>query len=174
MISIGQKLLSDYLAMLTKVQPEMDAHPEWANGLEIDLWWPKFDLAVEFQGHGHFSPVFGRHEFKKQQANDRMKVVLCERNGIVLVRVQICELQHPQIVDLMLRRFMQCYGGENGAKRFFQIAGENPISRPELAVYNKLFADYRRTQITKHAAKSAPATSQERRLLKRAMARRVA
>jgi hypothetical protein len=174
MISNGQKLLAEYLVALTKVHPEMDAHPEWANGLEIDMLWPKFDLAVEFQGHGHFSPVFGRREFKIQQANDRAKVILCERAGIVLVRIQICELQHPHIVDLMLRRFMQSYGGQAGAQRFFQIAGENPISRPELSVYNKFFADYRRTQITRHAAKSAPATSQERRLLKRAMARRVA
>ena len=174
MISDGQNLLAQYLFTLTKVKPELNAHPEWADGLEIDLWWPKWDLAVEFQGHGHFSPVFGRREFKIQRYNDRKKVVLCEQHGVVLVRIQTSELQHPHIVDLMMRRFMQCYGGQPGAKRFFAIAGENPVSRPELFVYNKSFAEYRRAQITRHASKSAPATAQERRLLKRAMARRVA
>lgn len=172
MISDGQNLLAQYLVVLTKVRPEQNAHPSWANGLEIDLWWPQWDLAIEFQGHGHFSPVFGRRDFKILQYNDRKKVVLCEQNGIVLVRIQTCELQHPHIVDIMLRKFMQCYGGQTGAQRFFQIAGENPISRSELSVYNKLFGDYRRAQITKHAAKSAVATAKERRLLKRALSRR--
>lgn len=174
MISNGQQLLVEYLVALTTVKPVIDAHPVWANGLELDIFYPEFDLAIEFQGHQHFSPVFGRREFKIQRYNDRQKVIFCEQNGVLLVRIQTAELKHPLIPDILLRRFMQCYGGEHGSKRFFQIAGENPISRQELVAFNARFRDYRLGQIVKHASKSAASNAQERRLLKRAMARRVA
>jgi hypothetical protein len=174
MISDGQNLLAQYLVALTKVRPEQNAHPAWAEGLEIDIFYQSFDLAIEFQGHHHYSPVFGARDLKIQRFNDRKKVILCEQNGILLVRIQTAELKHPLIPDILLRRFMQCYGGENGSKRFFQIAGENPISRPDLHAFNDRFRDYRCGQIVKHGSKSAVSNAKERRLLKRAMARRVA
>lgn len=174
MISDGQQLLAEYLITLFGVKPEMDAHPVWADGLEIDIWYPSFDLAVEFQGEGHFSPVFGQRELKIKRYNDRKKVQLCDANGILLFRVQTCELQHPLLIDRLLQRFMQCYGGPAGSKRFFGIAGENPISRPSLAAFIRRFSEYRKSQIVQFASKTAVSTAKERRLLKRAMQRRSA
>lgn len=172
MSSYGQEILASYLTALTGKVPQLDVHPKWLEPLELDLFWPDWDLAIEFQGQGHHAPVFGRANFAKQQAADRRKMNLCEQHGILLVRFNLVDLRHPQAADVIMHRFTQAYGQAAGTARFFRICGENPFSRTALFNFNSRFDTYRLNQIAEYSH-SRVGNAKERRALKRAMHRRM-
>ena len=169
MSSYGQLILGKYMAALTGKEPQQDVQPKWLGDLELDLYWPDYDLAVEFQGEGHFAPVFGTKAFRRQQINDRRKLQLCEEQGIVLIRLEVMDLRHPNIPEVMLRRFIQCYGRYAGPRRYFTICGENPITRPILFDFNRSFEDYRRGRQNWFGKQDRSGNAKMHRRLKRAL-----
>ncbi len=170
MSSYGQTLLADYLWALTGQRPTIDAKPEWAQLLELDLFYPQWDLAVEFQGQQHYVPTYGGNALRRQQMADKRKRDLCEANGILLIRLDLVDLRHPQLTDAIFRKFIQAYGAQAGTARFFKICGENPISRSSLFNYNIKFDTYRHNQRTNYGVRQAPGNAKQRRRLKRALA----
>lgn len=170
MISHGQQLLGDYLKALTGIAPEFDAHPPWL-GHELDLFYPQFDLAFEFQGHHHFAPINGRRAFTLQREADNRKAKLCDDNGVVLVRVAIADLHHPTLTDFLIRRLIQSYGSTVGRHRFFHICGQqDPTKRIELMRFNRDFKPYQHAAMLK--ARAHPAGSvKEMRQLRQSIAR---
>ena len=64
--------------------------PQFLNGLELDGWCSKLNIAFEYNGIQHYEyfPHFhrnGESDFKAQQARDRQKYKICHERGIALI-----------------------------------------------------------------------------------------
>lgn len=58
------------------------------DGLELDVWVPRYRLAFEYQGEQHFKPMkhwHGKPGLRTQQARDAKKVELCRKLGYHLL-----------------------------------------------------------------------------------------
>ena len=53
--------------------------------LELDIFIPAYQLAIEFNGPVHYKPIWGRAKFEKVQQIDLLKVVRCKQKNIELV-----------------------------------------------------------------------------------------
>jgi len=78
-----------------KVLWEYKQHPELIykkskKNMELDVFVPSLNLAIEYQGEQHFFPVkiFGGPErFKENQRRDKEKRKACKKNGIILIEI---------------------------------------------------------------------------------------
>ncbi len=64
--------------------------PNWLKPQRLDVYFPDFNIGIEYQGDQHFRPVdyFGGEEgFRKTIERDIKKRNLCRRNGCVLIEV---------------------------------------------------------------------------------------
>lgn len=64
--------------------------PSWLGMQHFDIWFPHWNLAVEYHGQQHFEPVgfFGGEEgFVATVERDKRKVLLAKKNGVRLVVV---------------------------------------------------------------------------------------
>jgi len=64
------------------------ARPAWLGQQHLDIYFPARNVAVEYQGAQHESPIefFGGEEaFKRQQERDRRKRRLCKEHGCRLI-----------------------------------------------------------------------------------------
>ena len=64
--------------------------PHWIKRQHLDIYFPKRNIAIEYQGQQHLEPVeyFGGVEsFKKQQRMDKKKKKICDLNGCHLIYV---------------------------------------------------------------------------------------
>ncbi len=62
--------------------------PDWLGRQSLDLYVPSLKTAIEYQGIQHFLPVefFGGEEaLAQRQELDRLKMQLCEENGVRLI-----------------------------------------------------------------------------------------
>jgi len=67
------------------------ARPEWLEKQHLDIYLPKYNIGIEFQGDQHFYPVEyfgGEASFIKNQERDKKKRMLCEENSCVLMYVK--------------------------------------------------------------------------------------
>ena len=65
--------------------------PKFLGMQHLDIYFPKFNIGLEYQGLQHYEPVnyFGGHEaFKKTLERDKLKKDLCKKNGCVLIYVE--------------------------------------------------------------------------------------
>lgn len=86
MTSHGQTLLGELIrTTINAKQVDENYRPDWLNGMELDFWVPEWNLAFEFQGDQHFSPVYGLQHMVAQQVRDKLKRKLCEARGIALL-----------------------------------------------------------------------------------------
>ena len=94
---IGEGWVSE--TMLHRLIQELFPHhkvihhywPEWLRGLEIDVFVPAMNLAIEYQGQQHYEPVAmwgGEDALKAQQVRDAQKASLCKEAGVVLLEVR--------------------------------------------------------------------------------------
>jgi len=80
---LGIELLSNHYPDFLKTKTNK-------KGLELDLYWPELQIALELDGAQHYKPIEhwgGQENFKKTQANDKLKNKLCKKEGIHLIRV---------------------------------------------------------------------------------------
>ena len=64
--------------------------PKWLGKQHLDVYLPKFNIAIEYQGKQHSEPIeiFGGHEgFLKTLERDKRKKKLCKENGCLLLYV---------------------------------------------------------------------------------------
>lgn len=54
------------------------------NGLELDIYIEKLQLAFEIRGILHYKPIFGEEKMKDINRRDKIKEEICEKNGINL------------------------------------------------------------------------------------------
>jgi hypothetical protein len=61
--------------------------PETAYPLELDIYIPSINLAIEVDGPMHREPVYGEERLELQIKNDAIKNELCLKNHINLIRI---------------------------------------------------------------------------------------
>ena len=69
-------------------------HPDWLEGLELDIHIPELGLAFEYQGQQHFHPIKawgGKKALKAVKARDCRKVDLCKKRGLRLIVLDYTE-----------------------------------------------------------------------------------
>ncbi|CAH1758730.1 11319_t:CDS:2 [Entrophospora sp. SA101] len=98
-----RKIITEYLKPPSKIW-------EYPYGLELDIYYPEYGLAIEVQGEQHerYLKFFHRDQngFKKQLYRDQLKKELCEENWIVLRYIWYYEdlyvviPEHPQELGL--------------------------------------------------------------------------
>ena len=87
----GSRLEKYLLDRLLKDGYKVDFHKEQmlANTkLQIDLFLPTLNVAIEVDGLSHFEPVWGEETLKKNKGYDNKKTGLILGKGLVLIRVK--------------------------------------------------------------------------------------
>ncbi len=73
--------------------------PAWLAGLELDAFCPELNLAFEYQGKQHYTPIEawgGQEAFDQLKERDKRKKELCQQHGIKLIEVAYYELLTEQ------------------------------------------------------------------------------
>lgn len=71
---------------------------------EVDIYIPELNLAVEYDGEPHFSPVYGEEKFKRRQFLDKLKDEMLEEEGICLVRVDgRIKNKHQRFMEMLAK-----------------------------------------------------------------------
>jgi hypothetical protein len=68
--------------------------PEWLDGLELDIYVPSLNLALEYQGQQHFHPVpawGGEEALMELKERDRKKASICSERNVRLVTFHYTE-----------------------------------------------------------------------------------
>lgn len=90
----GSKLEKFILTELISQNYKVDFHKEQIlsnTKLQIDIFLPKENVAIEIDGPSHFEPVWGKESLNKNQKYDRKKTGLIIGKGIKLVRIKQIE-----------------------------------------------------------------------------------
>ena len=90
----GSKVEQMIFEFLNDLGLVVDKHKEYSlknDKFHIDLYVPKYKLAIEIDGPMHFKPVFGEEKLIKRQAADLSKNGLILGSGMVLLRVKLCK-----------------------------------------------------------------------------------
>jgi len=101
----GSKLEHFILEQLVSDGYKVDFHKEQIlsnTKLQIDLFLPKINIAIEVDGPSHFLPVWGEDTLAKNQKYDKKKTGLILGKGLKLIRVK-------QIHDFSKSRSMLLY-----------------------------------------------------------------
>jgi very-short-patch-repair endonuclease len=56
--------------------------------LEVDIWLPKLNVAIEIDGPSHFEPIWGEKTLARNQRADAEKTGLILARGMVLIRLR--------------------------------------------------------------------------------------
>jgi len=75
-------------SLLPKQDLVLHYHPDFLNGLEIDIFIKDKNIAIEYQGAQHFKSISwfgGEKAFEKQKKRDLGKRNLCKKKGMPLV-----------------------------------------------------------------------------------------
>jgi very-short-patch-repair endonuclease len=87
---VGSKLEHHLLNSLVNDGFKVDFHKEQNllnTKLQIDLFLPKMNVAIEVDGVSHFEPVWGEDSLKRNKKYDNKKTGLILGKGMVLIRV---------------------------------------------------------------------------------------
>jgi hypothetical protein len=63
-------------------------------GLELDLYFPQLNFAIEFNGVFHYEPIYGQNKLEKTQNNDQRKMISCYERGIELCVLDTSGVKH--------------------------------------------------------------------------------
>lgn len=88
---LGSKLEHYLLGALVKDGYKVDFHKEQIlsnTKLQIDLFLPTMNIAIEVDGPSHFLPVWGAETLKRNQRYDQKKTGLIIGKGLKLIRVK--------------------------------------------------------------------------------------
>lgn len=88
---VGSKLEKYILDKLLNDGYKVNFHQEQSlltTKLQIDLFLPTINVAIEIDGPSHFLPVWGEDVLKKNQAYDQKKEGLILGKGLVLIRIK--------------------------------------------------------------------------------------
>ena len=109
-INRGQKIIGSYFnedilfKMIHKLFQKKykvisQGSPEWLRPQRLDIFIPKLNLGIEYQGEQHFRPVdFGgkgkrvsKKQFEDNKKRDLRKKELCVKNGLTLIELRYDE-----------------------------------------------------------------------------------
>jgi hypothetical protein len=98
--NVGEGWVSETLAyqIVRRLFPQQEVlrheRPDWLVGLELDIFIPNLQLALEYQGQQHFHPIqaWGGHTaLRILRMNDAKKARLCRDRGVKLITLDYTE-----------------------------------------------------------------------------------
>lgn len=104
----GQHRLYDQLCSIfpnEEIRYEVnDKLVPWLEGQRFDIYFSKYNIAVEYNGPQHYMPIeqFGGQEgFENTQARDKLKRLKCQKNDCTLIeiRYKYSQQQFKQLID---------------------------------------------------------------------------
>lgn len=122
---VGSKLEKFLLNKLLNDGYAVDFHKEQAlvnTKLQIDLFLPKLNIAIEVDGPSHFEPVWGEDSLAKNKAYDKKKEGLVIGRGWYLIRIKQTKDFSPArgsyYYDLLKETIESITGNQNTNKSF--------------------------------------------------------
>lgn len=74
------------------------------NALPFDFYLPDYNCCIEFDGQGHYEPIFGEESYLTTIKHDKIKNNYCEINNIKIVRIPFWEANNAsKIISNALR-----------------------------------------------------------------------
>lgn len=112
-MSRGEELAGELIdCLLGEKLVEQNKRPSFLYGLELDYYLPNLQLAFEFQGEQHFqmTDFYTKDtDLLKRLFYDVQKDILCNRNGIILVRINARTLIGKQGIRILISKSIQNY-----------------------------------------------------------------
>ncbi len=98
-----------FLRAVYNTRPDWLRNPKTGRRLELDIWMPQINVAVEAQGVQHSRPILGLQkdhaDFMAQQARDAVKAEVCTNRGIELIAVTSFDLTETRFPAIVRRIF---------------------------------------------------------------------
>ena len=91
---------------------EREYSPSWLGRQRIDIFVPDKNLAIEYQGEQHFSPVSifgGEASFEKGKERDKQKFEKCNENKVNLIYFNFNEPLTNDYIKRKLKRYLPKY-----------------------------------------------------------------
>lgn len=97
---VGEGWVSETMLfqILQRILPEQEVirhyHPDWLDGLELDIYFPTLQLALEYQGQQHFHSIKawgGEKALGELRNRDKRKEEICKRLGVCLITIDYTE-----------------------------------------------------------------------------------
>ncbi len=108
---INETLLFNYVnSMFSEYEIIREASPQWLNKQRFDIFIPKLNLAIEYQGEQHFKAVklFGGEEgLKKTQERDKIKMMKSKQNKVTIIYFTYQENISENLVTKKLKKILE-------------------------------------------------------------------
>lgn len=93
--------------------PEILYNDRTLLGLELDIYVPSVNLAIEINGITHYKPIYGEKKFDNIKKNDKKKIDLCAEKGIDLFILDVSGMNHfsPEASEPYLLRIKEALIG---------------------------------------------------------------
>lgn len=125
----GSKLEKFLLANLIQngFKPEFHKEEILANTkLQIDIYLPQKNIAIEVDGPSHFEPVWGQESLKRNRKYDEKKTGLILGKGMKLIRIKQTKDYSNARANLIAKKLMQTLEDiENSKDKLFNIEDNN-------------------------------------------------
>jgi hypothetical protein len=116
-ISYGQYLARRFLKRTLGHYFLENFRPFWLNGLELDYYYPRYQLGVEFNGDQHyFHTSFGSPD--AQRRRDIIKKQLCKENNVRLVILHARDLNKKDFIKCFQDKLGKDFFSKNKLKKF--------------------------------------------------------
>lgn len=105
----GTKLEKFLLNKLLQAGYKVDFHKEQFlsnTKLQIDLFLPTMNVAVEIDGPSHFSPIWGEDALKKNKKYDNKKNGLILGRGMALIRIKQTKDYSPSRAEIIASKLL--------------------------------------------------------------------
>lgn len=96
--------------MFSEYEIIREASPQWLNKQRFDIFIPKLNLAIEYQGEQHFKAVklFGGEEgLKKTQERDKIKMMKSKQNKVTIIYFTYQENISENLVTKKLKKILE-------------------------------------------------------------------
>lgn len=90
-----EKEIMDFLNINNIKEFEYNNFYKWLDGLQLDFYFPQYNVAIECQGKQHFNLGGWRESFDVIKERDERKRRLCEKNGIKLLYYSNLHIDYP-------------------------------------------------------------------------------
>ena len=132
-------------------------HPEWLDGLYLDIFIPSINTAVEYQGQQHYEPIeyFGGEErFFDNKERDTRKQILCKNNGVTLLEWPYSQKITYTNVCVLVDKFRSEFENlQNNTKHYY--CSEFFIEKSRYSQIKKAIAEEKKQEIKKAKVESS-------------------